>query len=123
MANFPPPNFDANLEHIVVVILKLPLAHPLALALSQSFVNTFDDFRTIDIDDVHDFRYNMTTDPANTPGTKLHVTIVKKISNVWLAMLVSRKNQRTQIAIPQTYGILIYTLNGVEMVTLRTLHH
>jgi hypothetical protein len=58
------------------------LAHPLALALSQSFVNTFDDFWTIDIDDVHEFRYNMTTDPPSTPGTKLHVTIVKKIQRM-----------------------------------------
>jgi hypothetical protein len=66
MANYSPANFDANLEHIVTVILKLPLAHLLALALSQSLVNAFDDFRTIDIDDVHDFRYNMTTDPIDT---------------------------------------------------------
>jgi hypothetical protein len=69
--SYPAPNFDANLEHIVVVILKLTLTHPLALALSQSFVNTFDDFRTIDIDDVHELKYNMTTDPANTPGYKV----------------------------------------------------
>jgi hypothetical protein len=82
MANYSPANFDADLEYIVTVILKLPLAHPLALALSQSFVNTFDDFRTIDIDDVHEFRYNMTTDPVNTPGTKLHATVVKKIQRM-----------------------------------------
>jgi hypothetical protein len=41
MVSYPAPNFDANLEHIVVVILKLPLTHPLALALSQSFVECF----------------------------------------------------------------------------------
>jgi hypothetical protein len=29
--------------------------------------------------DVQEFRYNMTTDPANIPGTKLHATVVKKI--------------------------------------------
>jgi hypothetical protein len=58
MAHYSPTNFDANLEHIVTIILKLPLAHPLALALSQSFLNTFDDFRTIDIDDVHEI-YNI----------------------------------------------------------------
>jgi hypothetical protein len=52
------------------------------LALSQSFVNTFDDFRAIDIDDVHEFRYNMTTDPPSTSGTKLHVTVVKKIQRM-----------------------------------------
>jgi hypothetical protein len=54
-ATYSPPNLDTNLEHIVTVILNLALTHPLALALSQPFVNTFDDFRTIDIDDVHEF--------------------------------------------------------------------
>jgi hypothetical protein len=119
MANYSPANFDAELEHIVTVILKLPLAHPLALALSQSFVNTFDDFRTIDIDDVHEFRYNMTTDPPDTPGTKLHVTVVKKIQR----MVSYARFKEDNKDLPQKYGILIYTLNGVEMVTLITLHH
>jgi hypothetical protein len=82
MGHYSPANFDTNLEHIITVILKLPLAHPLALASSQSFVDTFDDFWTIDIDDVHEFRYNMTTDPVNTPGTKLHITVVKKIQRM-----------------------------------------
>jgi hypothetical protein len=82
MATHPPVNFDAILEHIVTVILNLPLTHPLALALSQSFVNTFDDFPTIDIEDVHDFRYNMTSVPLITPGIKLHVTVVKKIQRM-----------------------------------------
>jgi hypothetical protein len=83
MATYPPVNFDANLEHIVTLMLKLSLAHPLALALSQSFVNTFDGFRTIDIDDVHEFRYKTTSaDLAGTPGTKLHVTVVKKIQRM-----------------------------------------
>jgi hypothetical protein len=67
------------MEHIITVILKLTLTHPLALTLSQSFVNTSDDFRTIDINDVHEFRYNMTSVLLSTPGIKLHVTIVKKI--------------------------------------------
>jgi hypothetical protein len=70
MATYPPAIFDANLEHIVTVILKLPLTHALALALSQSFVNTFDDFRTINIDDLHEFRYNMTSVLLSTPGIK-----------------------------------------------------
>jgi hypothetical protein len=82
MVSYPPVNFDVNLEHIVTVILKLSLAYPLALVLCQSFVNTFDDFRTIDIDDIHEFRYNMTSDPPSTPGTKLHVTTVKKIQRM-----------------------------------------
>jgi hypothetical protein len=66
MATYSPANFDAILEHIVTVILKLTLTHPLALALSQSFVNTYDDFRTININDVHEFRYNMTSVSLST---------------------------------------------------------
>jgi hypothetical protein len=38
MVNYLPASFDANLEYIVMVILNLTLNHPLALALSQSFV-------------------------------------------------------------------------------------
>jgi hypothetical protein len=44
MVNYPPPNLDTDLEHIVTVIFNLALTHPLALALSQSYINTFDDF-------------------------------------------------------------------------------
>jgi hypothetical protein len=79
MANFPPANLDTHLEHVVTVILDLALTHPLALGLSQSYINTFDDFRTIDIDDVHEFRYNLPNDPKEHPGTKLHPMIVKNI--------------------------------------------
>jgi hypothetical protein len=123
MSSYFPPNFDTNLENIVVVILKLTLTHPLALALSQSFVNTFDDFRTIDIYDVHDFRYNnMTTDPANTPGIKLHITVVKKIQRMVGYACFKEESKDTDCNTPDVWK-LIYTLNGVEMVTLRTLHH
>jgi hypothetical protein len=82
MANFSPPSFDTHLEHVVTVILDLALTHPLALGLFQSYVNTFDDFGTIDIDDVHEFRYNLPNDPKEHPGTKLHPIIVKKIQRM-----------------------------------------
>jgi hypothetical protein len=75
-------NFDANLEHVITQILKLPLIHPLALALSQSYVNTFDDFRTIENEDVHEFRYLLTADPKEHPGTKLYLMVVKKIQRM-----------------------------------------
>jgi hypothetical protein len=58
------------------------MTHPLALGLSQSFINTFDDFRTIDIDDVHEFRYNLPTDPTEHPGTTLHLNVVNKIQHM-----------------------------------------
>jgi hypothetical protein len=109
MANYSPANFDVNLEHIVMVILKIFLAHPLALALSQSFVNTFDDFRTIDIDDVHEFRYNMTTDPPNTPGTKLHVTIVKKIQRMVSYARYKEDNKDTDCDTPDVWDTDIYS--------------
>jgi hypothetical protein len=109
MVSYPPPNFDANLEHIVMVILKLPLTHPLALALSQSFINTFDDFWTIDIDDVHEFRYNMTTDPANTPGTKLHVTVVKKIQHMVCYACFKEESKDTDCATPDVWDTDIYS--------------
>jgi hypothetical protein len=82
MVNYPPPNLDIDLEHIVTVILNLALTHPLALALSQSYIDTFDDFQTIEINDVHEFRYNLPTDPPNSPGTKLHAMVVKKIQRM-----------------------------------------
>jgi hypothetical protein len=75
-------NLDTNFEYIVTVILNLAMTHPLALGLSQSYINTFDDLRTIDIDDVHEFRYNLANDPIEDPGTKLHVTAVKKIQRM-----------------------------------------
>jgi hypothetical protein len=82
MVNFPPPNLDTNLEHIVTVILDLAITHPLALGLSQSYINTFDDFWTIEINDVHEFRYNLSNDPPEHPGTKLHAMVVKKIQRM-----------------------------------------
>jgi hypothetical protein len=64
---------------MVTKILKQPLAHPLAMALSQSYVQTFDDFRTIDVDDVHKFKYTIST-VLNAPAdTKLHFQLVKQI--------------------------------------------
>jgi hypothetical protein len=69
--------FDQNLEHVIRVILGHPLIHPISLTLSQSYVSTFDDFRTIDMDDVYEFQYNVT--PKATPDTKLHLTLVKQV--------------------------------------------
>jgi hypothetical protein len=107
---YPPVNFDVNLEHIVTVILNLTLAHPLALALSQSFVNTFiDDFRTIDIDDVYEFRYHMTTDPVNTPGTKLHVTVVKKIQRMVSYARCKEENKDKDCDTPDIWDTDIYS--------------
>jgi hypothetical protein len=71
-----------NLEHIVTVILNLAITHPLALGLPQSYINTFDDFRTIEINNVHEFRYNLPNDPPEHPGTKLHAMVVKKIQRM-----------------------------------------
>jgi hypothetical protein len=109
MATYPPVNFDANLEHIVTVMLKLSLAHSLALALSQSFVNTFGDFRTIDIDDVHMFRYNTTSDLAGTPGAKLHVTVVKKIQRMASYAPYKEENKDLDCDTPDVWDTDVYS--------------
>jgi hypothetical protein len=109
MASHPSANFDANLEHIVTVILKPTLTHPLALALSQSFVNTFDDFRTIDINDVHEFRYNMTSVPISTPGIKLHVTIVKKIQHMVSFACYKEDKNHADCDTPTSWDIDVYS--------------
>jgi hypothetical protein len=109
MATYPPANFDATLEHIVAVILKLTLTHPLALALSQSFVNTFDDFRTMDINDVHEFRYSTTSVLLSTPGIKLHVTIVKKIQRMVGYACYKEKNNHADCDDPLLWDIDVYS--------------
>jgi hypothetical protein len=109
MATYPPVNFDANLEHTVTVILKLSLAHPLALALSQSLVNTFDVFRTIDTDDVHEFRYNMTFALLGTPGTKLHVTVVKKIQRMVSYARYKEENKDLDCDTPDVWDTNVYS--------------
>jgi hypothetical protein len=110
MATYPPANFDSNLEHIVTVILNLPLTHPLALALSQSFVNTFDDFRTIDIEDVvHDFRYNMTSVPLTTPGIKLHVNVVKRIQRMVSYARYKEENSHADCDTPLSWDTDVYS--------------
>jgi hypothetical protein len=119
MVNFSPPNLDTDLEHIVKVILNLAMTHPLALGLSQSYINTFDDFRTIDTDDVHEFRYNSANDPIEHPGTKLHVTVVKKIQPMVCYARFKEDLKDKESDNPT----LIHTLNGVGMVTLCTLQH
>jgi hypothetical protein len=109
MVNYPPANFHANLEHIVMVILNLTLSHPLALALSQSFINTFDDFRTIDIDNVHEFRYNMTADPPNTPGIKIHSQAVKKIQRMVCYARFKEDSKDTDCDTPYAWDIDTYS--------------
>jgi hypothetical protein len=109
MTSHPPANFDANLEHIVTVILKLTLTHPLALALSQSFLNTSDDFRAIDINDVHEFRYNMTSVSLSTPGIKLHVTIVKKIQRMVSYTCYKEDKNQADCDTPTSLDIDVYS--------------
>jgi hypothetical protein len=109
MVNFPPPNLDTDLKHIVTLILNLAMTHPLALGLSQSYVNTSDDFRTIDIDDVHDFRYNRTTDPPDTPGTKIHIQVVKKIQRMACYARFKEESMDTDCDTPNLWDIDTYS--------------
>jgi hypothetical protein len=68
---------DANHEYVIIYILGFTLTHPVGIALTQSYITTFDDFRTIDVDDVYEFQYSTT--PKATPDTKLHFMLVKQV--------------------------------------------
>jgi hypothetical protein len=68
---------DARLEYVIINILGFTLTHPVGLALPQSYVTTFDEFRTIDVDDVYEFQYSTT--PKAPPDTKLHFMLIKQI--------------------------------------------
>jgi hypothetical protein len=68
---------DANLEYLIKHIMGFTLTHPVGLALPQSYVTTFDEFRTIDVDDVYKFQYSST--PKASPDIKLHFMLVKQV--------------------------------------------
>jgi hypothetical protein len=68
---------DAHLEYVIMHILGFTLTHPVGLALPQSYITTFDEFRTIDVDDVYEFQYSTT--PKASPDTKLPSQLVKQV--------------------------------------------
>jgi hypothetical protein len=68
-------SFDPDLEHLVVDFMKYDLNHPLALALQQAYITTFDEFRSIEIADVSDY----TLEDSNQVKSKLHNNLVKPI--------------------------------------------
>jgi hypothetical protein len=69
-------NFDSALEHFVLHFLKVKITNQIAYALDQAFINTFDEFRTIDTVDVHTFTYKL---PGDSDSTLLHLMLVKQI--------------------------------------------
>jgi hypothetical protein len=68
-------SFDLDLEHLVLDIMKYDLNHPLAIALEQAFIITFDEFCSIEIADVNDY----TIEDTNKVTSKLHNNLVKAI--------------------------------------------
>jgi hypothetical protein len=68
-------SFDPDLEHLVVDIMKYDLNHPLAVALQQAYITTFDEFCSIEIADVS----NYTLEDSNQVKSKLHNNLVKPI--------------------------------------------
>jgi hypothetical protein len=59
-------SFDLDLEYLVVNIMKYDLKHPLAIALEQAYITTFDEFRSIE-------------DVSTKDKSKLHSNLVKAI--------------------------------------------
>ena len=64
-----PPTFDKNLESILKNMLKTTLSGVIARTLVESHVGTFDQFRSIELDDLHDFQ--------DVNGNKLHKTLIR----------------------------------------------
>jgi hypothetical protein len=69
-------SFDSGLKHLVVDIIKYKITHPLAMALDQAFVSTFNEFHSIEIADVNEFTYKAS---VTSDTVKLHTTLVKQI--------------------------------------------
>jgi hypothetical protein len=72
-------NFDVKLEHLVKEILKYPLSHHVSLGLDQSYINTFHEFRMINIDNFHTFTYKKASAKKEDLPSKLRMTLVKAI--------------------------------------------
>jgi hypothetical protein len=45
---------DQDLEFVIIDIMGFTLTHPVGLALPQSYVLTFEEFRSIEVNDVHE---------------------------------------------------------------------
>jgi hypothetical protein len=69
---------DQDLEFVIIDIMGFTLAHPVGLALPQSYVVTFEEFRSIDVNDVYEFTYTDKTSNG-IPNTKLHFMLVKQV--------------------------------------------
>jgi hypothetical protein len=63
-------SFDVDLEYLVVHIMKYDLKHPLAIALEQAYITTFDEFRSIEVADVGDCTI---LDTTTKDKSKLHI--------------------------------------------------
>jgi hypothetical protein len=69
-------SFDPDLEHQVVDFMKYDLNNPLAIALQQAYITTFDEFRSIEVADVGDYTI---LDTSTNVKSKLHSNLVKAI--------------------------------------------
>jgi hypothetical protein len=69
-------SFDLDLEYLVIHVMKYNLKHPLAIALQEAYITTFDEFHSIEIADVSDYTIQDTTTKVKS---KLHSNLVKAI--------------------------------------------
>jgi hypothetical protein len=71
--------FDASLKYLVKSILKHNLTDPLAVALYEACVKTFDQFRMIDVNDVHLFTYTVVV-KSNKVTTQLQTLTIRTVT-------------------------------------------
>jgi hypothetical protein len=70
---------DQDLEFVIIDIMGFTLTHPNGLVLPQSYVVTFEEFCSIDVNDVYEFTYTDKTTSSGSPNTKLHFMLVKQV--------------------------------------------
>jgi hypothetical protein len=102
-------SLDANLEHLIINIMGFTLTHPVGLVLPQSYVTTFDEFHTIDVDDVYKFQYSSTPKVYQIQN---YTSCLSSKFNVIFIMLASRKAWMIYNPMIQTYGARLSTLHG-----------
>jgi hypothetical protein len=73
-------NFDPFLELFVKDFLKSSKTHQITYALDQNFINTFDEFRIFDVEDMHKWTYKVPGSSATDPDLYLHIGCIKTIT-------------------------------------------
>lgn len=80
-------SFDLMLELVVRELLKYKVTDPIALTLDQAQVHTFEQFHSINIDDLHVSTYMNATAATSDPG-ETKIKEVQTIKHVYTIVVI-----------------------------------